>query len=138
MNKDELKKKLTEEEYRVTQEKGTEQPFTNEYWDHHDEGMYECKVCGNPLFASDAKFDTHLPGLEGWPSFDQAFPGSVEYGEDTSNGMIRTEVVCSKCKSHLGHLFDDHEAKTGKHFCANSCALKFKKKDDTIGDINNL
>ncbi len=128
INKEELKNKLTPEEYRVTQEKGTEMPFSGQYYNETASGMYNCKVCGSPLFSSNAKFDSSLPGLAGWPSFDQAIPGSVEYLEDNSMGMHRTEVVCAKCKSHLGHIFDDPEAKTGKHFCMNSCALDLEKE----------
>ncbi len=130
MNKDELKKKLTEEEYNVTQEKGTEKPFDNEYWNKNESGMYKCKVCGQTLFPSDAKIDSSQgpTGLQGWPAFEDAIPGAVLYQDDLSMGMKRVEVVCSKCKSHLGHLFDDESATTGKHFCVNSCALDFEKK----------
>ncbi len=128
MDKEELKSKLTKEEYHVTQEGGTEKPFDNKYWNNNEKGMYTCKVCGQTLFASDAKVDSSKGpiGLQGWPAFEDAIPGSVEYREDNSLGMKRTEVVCSKCKSHLGHLFDDHETKTNKHFCVNSCAIDFK------------
>lgn len=128
MDKEELKNRLTAEEYHVTQEKGTEAPFSGKYYNETAEGTYTCKVCGTPLFSSEAKYHSDIPGLAGWPSFDQAIPGSVEYVEDTSMGMNRTEVVCAKCKSHLGHIFDDSEAKTGKHFCMNSCALDLDKK----------
>ena len=129
MNKEELKKKLTPEEYAVTQEKGTEAPFKGKYYLETAKGQYRCKVCGNELFNSDAKYHSDTPGLAGWPSFDQAIPGSVEYVEDTSMGMHRIEVLCAKCKSHLGHIFDDPEASTGKHFCINSCSLDLKKED---------
>lgn len=128
MDKEELKNKLTPEEYNVTQEKGTEVPYSGKYHNEKAEGTYKCKVCGNQLFSSDAKYDTSYPWLKGWPSFNQAIPGSVEYLEDNSYGMHRTEVICSQCKSHLGHIFDDMEAKTGKHFCLNSCALDLDKK----------
>ncbi len=126
--KEQLKNKLTPEEYHVTQERGTEVPYSGKYHDEKAKGTYNCKVCGNPLFASDAKYDTSYEWLKGWPSFDQAIPGAVEYREDTSYGMYRTEVVCAQCKSHLGHIFDDMEAKTGKHFCLNSCSLDLEKK----------
>lgn len=122
-------KKLTPEEYHVTQEKGTETPFTGEYYLETAKGQYQCKVCGNQLFSSDTKYHSDTPGLAGWPSFDEAIPGAVEYVEDTSMGMHRVEVVCAKCKAHLGHIFDDPEAKTGKHFCINSCALNLKKEE---------
>lgn len=128
MDKEQLKNKLTPEEYHVTQEKGTEAPYSGKYHNEKGEGTYKCKVCDNPLFPSDAKYETTVEGLKGWPSFDQAIEGAVEYLEDTSYGMYRTEVVCAKCKSHLGHIFDDMEAKTGKHFCMNSCALDLEKK----------
>ncbi len=130
-DKEELKRKLTEEEFHVTQEKGTEKPFSGKYVDMKDKGKYACKVCGQVLFHSDAKLDSRSgpAGLQGWPAFEDAISGTVEYQEDTSMGMRRTEVVCSKCKSHLGHLFDDSHASTGKHFCMNSCALDFKKEE---------
>jgi len=130
MDRDELKKKLTDEEYRVTQEKGTEKPFANAYWNNDERGMYACKVCGQILFASDAKLDssTGPSGLQGWPAFDQAIPETVEYREDDSMGMHRIEAICSRCKSHLGHIFED-DTKTGKHLCINSCALSFEKKE---------
>lgn len=126
MDKDELKKKLTPEEYRVTQEKGTERPFHNEYFDHHEKGMYECKVCGTPLFSSETKFDSGT----GWPSFDEALPEALLYHEDSSLGMTRTEVVCAKCGAHLGHMFTDGPKETtGKRFCTNSASLSFKKNE---------
>jgi peptide-methionine (R)-S-oxide reductase len=125
MDTDELKKKLTEEEYRVTQEKGTEAPFAGVYVHTKEKGTYNCKVCSNPLFSSDAKFDSGT----GWPSFDQAIPNAVLYRHDPEYGMNRTEVVCGKCNAHLGHVFDDGPAETtGKRFCLNSCALDLEKK----------
>ncbi|MEN9582612.1 MAG: peptide-methionine (R)-S-oxide reductase [Candidatus Parcubacteria bacterium] len=125
MDKEDLKKKLSEEEYYVTQEKGTERPFRNIYWDNHDEGLYMCKVCGTELFDSSRKYDSG----SGWPSFDEALPGSVKYHEDISHGMSRVEVICTKCGSHLGHVFDDGPSSTtGKRFCTNSASLSFKKK----------
>lgn len=130
MNNNELKKKLTTEEYRVTQEKDTEAPFSGSYVDHMLEGVYACKVCGQVLFSSNTKLNSRSgpTGLQGWPAFDEALPGTIEYIDDKSMGMVRTEIVCSKCKSHLGHLFDD-DTRTGKHFCTNSCALDFKKQN---------
>lgn len=131
MNEDDLKNKLSEEEYRVTQEKGTEAPFSGKYWNNNEDGEYKCKVCGQVLFSSNVKLDSSSGpmGLQGWPAFEDAVPGSIDYREDTSHGMNRTEVVCSKCGSHLGHLFDDNETKTGKHFCINSCSLDFDKNN---------
>ncbi len=124
-DKEELKKKLTEEEYRVTQEKGTEAPFTGAYVDNHEKGSYVCKVCGTPLFASDTKFDSGT----GWPSFDKALPGAVAYTEDSSHGMARTEVTCGHCGAHLGHKFNDGPSETtGERFCMNSCSLYFEEE----------
>lgn len=127
MDKDELKKRLTDEEYKVTQERGTEAPFSGKYHLETAEGMYNCKVCGTQLFDSNAKYHSDMPGLAGWPSFDEAIPGAVEFRDDYDLGAHRTEVVCAKCKAHLGHIFNDVEAKTGKHYCINSCALDLKK-----------
>lgn len=123
LTKEELKKKLSEEEYYVTQEKGTERPFTGEYVNHHEKGMYTCTVCGNELFVSDAKFDSGT----GWPSFDAPIGSEkIEKDTDASHGMIRTEVKCNKCSAHLGHIFNDGPTKTGERYCINSCSLKFK------------
>ncbi|MDQ5954476.1 MAG: peptide-methionine (R)-S-oxide reductase [Patescibacteria group bacterium] len=121
-------KELTEEEKRVIIDKGTEAPFSNIYYKETAKGTYNCKQCGNPLFYSDAKYHSDMPGLAGWPSFDQAISGSVEYLDDNTLGIERTEVVCSKCKGHLGHIFPDSESKTGKHFCVNSCSLDLTKE----------
>lgn len=120
---------LTDEERIVTQEKGTEAPFTGKFWKHNENGMYTCKVCSAPLFKSDTKLDSNEgpAGLRGWPAFDRAIPGSIEMIKDTSLGMNRTEVVCANCKSHLGHIFDD-ATETGDHFCINSCSLDFENK----------
>ena len=124
-------KKLTPEQYAVMREKGTEMPGTGALLHEKGKGTYRCAACGNPLFPSDAKFDTSVPGLTGWPSFEEALPDSVEFKDDESEGMHRTEVVCKKCGSHFGHLFDDDsETKTGKHFCVNSVCLEFEKKKE--------
>ncbi len=105
-------------------EKGTEAPFTGKYVHEKGSGTYMCAACGNPLFSSDTKFDSGT----GWPSFDEALPGAVKFQKDLSGGMERTEVVCAKCGSHLGHLFDDGPTKTGKRYCMNSVCLNLKKK----------
>lgn len=127
MNKDELKTKLDPMTYHVTQEKGTEPAFTGKYWDEHNDGTYHCVVCGQKLFESGTKFDSG----NGWPSFDQAIPGSIKMQDDNTLGMQRTEVVCSKCGAHLGHMFEDGPKETtGQRFCINSCALDLKKEND--------
>lgn len=115
------REKLTPEQYKVLREKGTEAPFTGALLQEKREGMYKCIACGNPLFASDTKFDSGT----GWPSFDQALPGAVKFVEDTTHGMRRTEVVCAQCGGHLGHLFDDGPTRTGKRYCLNSVCLEF-------------
>ena len=119
MNEEEIKKKLTPEQYAVMREGGTEAPFSGKLLHETKDGVYRCAACGNPLFASDAKFDSGT----GWPSFDQALPGAVDFKKDTSLGIERTEVLCAQCGSHLGHLFDDGPTATGKRFCLNSVCL---------------
>ncbi len=120
VNEEELKKKLTPEQYHILREKGTEAPGTSELLHEKGKGMFNCAVCGQQLFASDNKFDSGT----GWPSFDQALPGAVEFNEDKDLGMSRTEVTCSNCGSHLGHVFDDGPTKTtGKRFCINGACL---------------
>ncbi|MHA3788789.1 peptide-methionine (R)-S-oxide reductase MsrB [Flavobacterium hauense] len=119
---EEWKKVLSQEEYDVLRQKATERPFTGEYYKHFEKGVYVCAACGNPLFKSDAKFDSSC----GWPSFDQAIKGSVIYKEDGSLGMKRTEVMCANCGGHLGHVFNDGpEETTGNRFCTNSVSIKF-------------
>lgn len=118
----EWRKVLTEDEYQVLRQKATERPFTGEYYKHFEKGVYVCAACGNPLFNSDAKFDSSC----GWPSFDQAIKNSVIYKEDKTLGMTRTEVMCANCDGHLGHVFDDGpEETTGNRFCTNSVSIKF-------------
>ncbi len=131
MDKQKIKsdEELPAELRRVAREKGTEAPFTGKYVNERSKGMYKCAVCGNELFSSDAKFETKAPGLMGWPSFKDAIPGSVTFKPDDSMGMHRTEVLCSKCGAHLGHIFDDKsEVDTGKHYCINSICLELEKK----------
>jgi peptide-methionine (R)-S-oxide reductase len=124
MSEVEWKAKLTPEEYKVLREKGTESPFSGELLHEKRAGTYMCKACGNALFPSDTKFDSGT----GWPSFDQALPGAVEHIEDNSHDMNRTEVVCAKCKSHLGHVFPDGPTGTGKRYCMNSVCLALEEK----------
>ena len=123
-NEDDFKSKLTPEQYRVLREKGTETPFTGKLLHEKREGMFKCKACGNELFASGTKFDSGT----GWPSFDDALPGAVKMVEDTTHDMLRAEVVCARCGSHLGHLFDDGPTKTRKRHCINSVCLEFEEK----------
>ncbi len=124
IDENELKKRLTPQEYAVLREKGTEAPFSGEYVHTKEDGIYRCKVCGNALFSSDTKFDSGT----GWPSFDEALPGAVRLMQDDSHGMHRTEVVCAQCGSHLGHIFDDGPTKTGKRYCMNSVCLDLEEK----------
>lgn len=115
---------LTPEQYRVLREAGTERPFTGEYWNHKDQGLYRCAGCGAELFDSSTKFDSGC----GWPSFyDSLDKERVEEREDTSFGMRRVEVLCKKCGGHLGHVFPDGPRPTGMRYCINSASLKFEK-----------
>jgi peptide-methionine (R)-S-oxide reductase len=126
---EELKKRLTPEQYRVLREKGTEAPFSGKFFYNKEEGTYVCPVCSSPLFSSDTKYESNISGLAGWPSFaDIVKEGAVELKEDDSLGMQRTEVVCATCGSHLGHLFDDSSSPTGQHYCINSASLEFLPK----------
>ncbi|HEX8562187.1 MAG TPA: peptide-methionine (R)-S-oxide reductase MsrB [Flavobacterium sp.] len=116
------RKELTPDQYAVLREKGTEAPFTGEYVDNFEEGIYVCAACGAKLFDSDSKFRSDC----GWPSFDKAIKGSVAYTTDRTLGMIRTEITCANCGGHLGHVFDDGPTETtGQRFCTNSVSVKF-------------
>ena len=123
-NEEQIKDMLTPEEYAVLREKGTEAPFTSEFVHEKADGTYGCKVCGNPLFDSNAKFDSGT----GWPSFDKPIEGSVITHNDSTMGMHRTEITCARCGSHLGHVFDDGPTETGQRYCINGVCLDLEEK----------
>ena len=112
---------LSDEEFRVLRKKGTELPFTGKYNNHFDKGIYRCRACDTPLYDSESKFESGC----GWPSYDKALPGALEYIKDNSHGMIRTEIVCAKCGGHQGHVFNDGPSSTGERYCVNSVSIRF-------------
>ena len=112
---------LSNEEFRVLRKKGTELPFTGKYNNHFDKGIYRCRACDTPLYDSESKFESSC----GWPSYDKALPGALEFIKDNSQGMIRTEIVCAKCGGHQGHVFNDGPTTTGERYCVNSVSIRF-------------
>jgi len=124
---DAWRKLLSQEEYRVLREQGTEYPHSGAYNNHYEKGTYNCRGCNQPLYASDSKFDSGC----GWPSYDQSIEGAIEYRKDSSHGMVRVEIVCSNCGGHQGHVFDDGPTASGKRYCVNSASISFEaKKED--------
>ncbi len=124
---DEWRRELTPEQYRVAREKGTERPFTGEHWATTEPGTYACICCGTELFRSDAKFDAGC----GWPSFFEPLDGAhLEEHDDTSHGMVRTEITCAGCDAHLGHLFRDGPPPTGLRYCINSVCIRLTAASD--------
>jgi methionine-R-sulfoxide reductase len=121
----EWKQILTPEQFAIIRQKGTERPFTGKFLVHNDKGVYTCAACGNELFTSEQKFDSHC----GWPSFyDEIKGGKIKTVVDKTHGMVRTEIMCAKCDGHLGHVFDDGPNPTGLRYCVNSVSLGFKKE----------
>lgn len=120
---EEWKKILTPDQYYVLREKGTDRPFSGKFYMHKEKGKYTCAACGNELFTSDMKFDSNC----GWPSFDREIEGGrIKQVRDTTHGMIRIEILCGKCGSHLGHIFDDGPTVTGQRYCVNSTSIGFE------------
>jgi peptide-methionine (R)-S-oxide reductase len=122
---EDLKQRLNDIQYKVTQEKDTERPFSGQYWNHFEDGVYDCIVCGEKLFKSESKFDSGC----GWPAFsEESYKDTINYSEDNTLGVRRVEITCKKCGSHLGHVFEDGPKPGGKRYCVNSASINFNKK----------
>lgn len=121
---DEWREELTPEEYHILREKGTERPHTGKYNMHFEDGKYHCAACNTKLFKSDSKFKSNC----GWPSFDNAIEGALEYKRDNTLGMLRTEILCANCGGHIGHVFDDGPTESGQRYCVNSVSINFSKE----------
>lgn len=133
------KQKLSEEQYSVLHDKGTEAPFSGKFLETKDDGTYVCAACGAKLFSSDSKYDSKTPGLIGWPSFGEvAESGAVKFIDDNKLMMKRTEVVCAKCGGHLGHVFEADDSPTGQHYCINSVSLDFKPGGKTADENETI
>lgn len=124
-SEEEWKRKLDPNSYRILREKGTEYPFEGKYNDHFEEGTYKCKGCDEPLYESSRKFDSGC----GWPSYDAALEGSLDFIRDTTQGMMRTEIVCANCGGHQGHVFQDGPTSSGERYCVNSASINFLPKE---------
>jgi peptide-methionine (R)-S-oxide reductase len=121
----EWRERLSDEEFHILREKGTEPPHSGKYNGHFEDGKYRCNGCGTLLFDSKSKFKSNC----GWPSFDSSVEGAIEYKKDTTFGMIRIEILCSNCGGHIGHIFDDGPTDTGKRYCVNSLSINFEKQE---------
>jgi len=133
INDEEWKKILPSDVYNIAREKGTERAFSGKFWDHKEGGTYYCAACGNPLFNSNGKFESNC----GWPSFFEPISkSSIIYAPDNTYGMKRTEVMCGRCRAHLGHVFEDGPPPTGLRYCINSVILDFEKAKDAAKDFD--
>ncbi len=122
----EWKAVLSPDEYRILREAGTERPFSGKYNDHHAQGTYVCKGCGEALYEASSKFDSGC----GWPSYDKSIGGTIEYRKDSTLGVLRVEILCANCGGHQGHIFDDGPTATGQRYCVNSASIDFKPSED--------